>query len=214
MQTEHRTHLSLKEKQRKEREALILTTAEEVFFEKGYHETSMEEIATRVGIAKGTVYLHFPGKEELVIAIFERDMQLLLQEIDAIVNSDKYATPRAKLEAVLYFMHTGMFSRQAQLLSTLYSGVDLKRKIMERGCSIHEHWEGMVTRVTALLEQGKAAGEFDSSIPTRVMAMTIFGIFSPRSYHHALLGNDLSPDELAKHLIRACFCGIATHRTA
>lgn len=54
---------SLKEKQRKERELLILEAAEEVMIEKGYHETSMEEIAARVGIAKGTVYLHFPSKE-------------------------------------------------------------------------------------------------------------------------------------------------------
>ena len=48
---------SLKEKQRQEREALILQAAEEVLMEKGYHETSIDEIAARVGIAKGTVYL-------------------------------------------------------------------------------------------------------------------------------------------------------------
>jgi AcrR family transcriptional regulator len=212
MQAGHRAHLSLKEKQRKEREALILTTAEEVFFEKGYHETSMEEIATRVGIAKGTVYLHFPGKEDLVIAIFDRDMQLLLQGIDAIINSDKYTTPRTKLEAVLYFMHTSLFSRQTQLLSTIYSSVDLKRKITERGGSIHNYWNKIVMYVTTLLERGKAAEEFDESIPTPVMVMTIFGIFSPRSYHHLLLGDNISSDELAKHLIHVCFDGIAVRK--
>ncbi|HEX6109636.1 MAG TPA: helix-turn-helix domain-containing protein, partial [Ktedonobacteraceae bacterium] len=74
---------SLKEKQRGEREALILQVAEEVLMEKGYYETSIDEIAARVGIAKGTVYLHFPSKEDLVIAIFERDMQQLLQYIDS-----------------------------------------------------------------------------------------------------------------------------------
>src|SRR5271165_330252 len=107
MQTEHaeRTHISLKEKQRNEREALILKTAEEVFLEKGYYETSMDEIAARVGVAKGTVYLHFPGKEELVAKIFERDMQLFMQETDAILAST--AKPRAKLEAFLSFIHSG-----------------------------------------------------------------------------------------------------------
>src|SRR5437868_1159254 len=74
---------SLKEKQRQEREALILKAAEDVLMEKGYHETSIDEIAARVGIAKGTVYLHFPSKEDLVVAIFERDMQQLLQSIDS-----------------------------------------------------------------------------------------------------------------------------------
>lgn len=211
-QTEPRAQLSLKERQRKEREGLILTTAEEVFLEKGFHDTSMDEIAARVGIAKGTVYLHFPGKEELVIAILERDMQSFLQEIDAIINSDEYATPRAKLEVVLHYMHTGLFKKHAQLLLTMYSGVDLKRKIMEQGCAMHELWNGVVTRITALLEQGKTANELDSSIPTQVMLLTIFGIFSPRSYQNLLLDDSMSSDEVAKHLVRVCFDGIALHK--
>ena len=73
---------SLKEKQRQEREALILQAAEEVLTEKGYYETSIDEIAARVGIAKGTVYLHFPSKEDLVVAIFERDMHKLVELVE------------------------------------------------------------------------------------------------------------------------------------
>src|ERR1700694_4233456 len=85
---------SLKEKQRQEREALILQAAEEVLTEKGYYETSVDEIAARVGIAKGTVYLHFPRKEDLVIAILERNTQRLLELVEATVataqsNRDK-----------------------------------------------------------------------------------------------------------------------------
>lgn len=214
IQTERRAHLSLKERQRKEREALIITTAEEVFLEKGYHNTSIDEIAARVGIAKGTVYLHFPGKEELVVAILERDMQSFLQGIDAIIASDVYATPQIKLEAVLNYMHTGLFNKQAHLLATIYSGVDLKRKIMEPDSVIHELWHGVVTRVTALLEQGKAAGELDKGVPTQVMLMTIFGIFSPKGYQHLLQDDSISSDEIAKHLIRVCFNGITAHKDA
>src|SRR5947208_14875021 len=89
---------SLKEKQRQEREALILQTAEEVLMEKGYYETSIDEIAARVGIAKGTVYLHFPSKEDLVIAIFERDMKKLLQYIDTAMSSA--LTSCGKIDAI------------------------------------------------------------------------------------------------------------------
>src|SRR6266516_101319 len=78
---------SWKEKQRQEREALILQVAEEVLMEKGYYETSIDEIAARVGISKGTVYLHFPSKEDLVGAIYERDTQQLLQYIDSTMDS-------------------------------------------------------------------------------------------------------------------------------
>ncbi len=202
----------LKERQRKEREALIVTTAEAVFLEKGYHDMSIDEIAVRVGIAKGTVYLHFPGKEELVVAILERDMQALLQEIDVIIDSDTYATSRIKLEAVLHYMHNSLFDKQAQFLSTMYSGVDLKRRIMKQGSLIQELWHGVITRVTTLLEQGKAADELDKSIPTQVMLMMIFGIFSPKGYQHLLQGDNISSDEIAKHLIRVCFNGIAVRK--
>src|SRR5712692_7340143 len=74
-------HRSLKEKQRQEREALILQAAEEVLMENGYYEMSMDEIAMRVGIAKGTVYLHFPSKEDLVIAFFKLSMGRFLASV-------------------------------------------------------------------------------------------------------------------------------------
>ena len=50
---------SLKEKQRQEREELILQAAEEVLAEKGYYETSVDEIASRVFIENWTFYIYF-----------------------------------------------------------------------------------------------------------------------------------------------------------
>src|SRR5690242_13284336 len=96
---------SWKEKQRQEREELILQAAEEVLMEKGYYDTSMDEIALRVGIAKGTVYLHFPSKEDLVAAIFKRDMQKIMEHVEATMAST--LTPRAKLESIFRFMYGG-----------------------------------------------------------------------------------------------------------
>src|SRR5438874_5038072 len=116
---------TLKERQRQEREALILQAAEEVLIEKGYHETSMDEIAARVGIAKGTVYLHFASKEDLVFALFERDLQKLQQALE-----EKIAlalTPRAKLEALLQVMFEGIYSKRIGLLSTIYNSSELRK---------------------------------------------------------------------------------------
>src|SRR5579859_2418210 len=111
-------HRSLKERQRQERANLILQVAEEVMLEKGYYDTSMDEIAARVGVAKGTVYLHFPSKEDLVVAIFEQDVQTFSQAIDATMESA--TTMRTKLEAFLRFMYGGFFSKRTQLLYAIY----------------------------------------------------------------------------------------------
>jgi AcrR family transcriptional regulator len=205
MQTTHTP--SLKEKQRQEREALIIQAAEEVLLEKGYYETSMDEIATRVGIAKGTIYKHFPGKEELVLGIFKRDMQALLQGIDDVI--DKELTPAAKLKALLLFTYAGFFSKQTQLFTSVYNGIDLKRLLVEKGGCMSDLWENLVSRVKQLLEDGKAAGEFDTSIPTKVMLLSFFSMFSPKIYDRMLLGDDIPREEAINYLWRIYVNGTA-----
>src|SRR5436190_22190339 len=114
MQTFRTPTTSLKEKQRREREELIIQAAEEVLQEKGYYETSMDEIAARVGIAKGTVYLHFASKEDLVVALFQQDTQRFLQVVEETLTSAQ--TARAKMEAILRCMYGGFFSTRIQLV--------------------------------------------------------------------------------------------------
>src|SRR5215813_11831022 len=108
---------SLKEKQRKEREELILQAAEEVLAEKGYHDTSMDEIAARVGVAKGTVYLHFPSKEDLVFALFEQELETSQQMIEQAVTTTESA--REKLEHILQHTYQGLLGKRMQLLRAL-----------------------------------------------------------------------------------------------
>ena len=70
-------------------------------------------------------------------------------------------------------------------------------------------WEHLATRIMALLEEGKATGEFDTTIPTNVMLSAFFSLLSPRSYERLLVGAHMSPDELVTHLARIYFKGIA-----
>lgn len=209
MQTTHTHVTSLKEKQRKEREQLILQAAEDVFQEKGYYDASMDDIAARVGIAKGTIYSHFPGKEELVLAIFERDMRKFLNSVDGVIDAEP--TPSAKLEALLRFIYAGLNSKLTGLLSSMYNGVDLKRMIVEKGSCVHELWAYQVTRITQLLEEGKALGEFDVAIPTKIMLFAFLSLCSPKAHDHLLLGEEFSHEELVKNLWRVYFNGITKH---
>lgn len=203
------TSRSLKERQRQERETLILQVAEEVLLEKGYHEASVDEIAARVGIAKGTVYLHFPSKEDLVVAIFSRDMQSFLQRIDEVIATQP--TSQAKLEAILHLLYTGLFCKHAQFLYTIYNSVDLQRLFKEKGTLMRELWEQFAVRVRALLVEGKSNGEFDSDIPTEVMLNAFFSLLSPHSYERLSRNIQMLPEELVAHLACIYFRGIAAH---
>jgi len=207
MQTINTRH-SLKERQRQERENLILQVAEEVFMEKGYQETSIDEIAAQVGIAKGTVYLHFPSKEDLVMAIFQRDMQHIVQAVDALLSSE--LTARAKLESVQQFMFGGMFSKHFQLLYAIFNNPGTRRLFAEKECVLRDLWGQLGDRVTTLLDEGKVAGEFAADIPTPVLRSAFFNLLSPKGYERLLVEEKMPPEELAKHVGKIYFNGIAS----
>jgi AcrR family transcriptional regulator len=209
MQTEP-VRLSLRERQRRERADLILQAAEEVLTEKGYHDTSIDEIASRVGIAKGTVYLHFPSKEDLVFALFERELDTFLHTVDHTVAQEGMS-PRAKLEIILRSMYQGLLGKRIQLLLELYTSMDIRKDLLERKMHVHDRMERVSTQISALLEEGKAVGEFDSTIPTPVMLTAFFSLLSLRGYKRLVVDGQMSPEELVTYLERIYFKGIAAH---
>lgn len=171
----------------------------------------MDEIASRVGIAKGTVYLHFPSKEALIVAIFTREMEHFLQKVEEVVASKQ--TAREKLGALLGFMYKGIHRKRTQILSVAYNGIDLKRLLSENSNRIHELWERLAANVTILLEEGKAAGEINPVLPTQVMLVAFFSLLSPH-ISERLVSKDgkeedcLSPENLMEYLGSIFFDGV------
>jgi AcrR family transcriptional regulator len=66
-----------------QRRAEILEAALALFSSKGFHDTTMEEVANSAGVAKGTIYLYFQSKEHLLLALKRDFMQGLT---DAVAN--------------------------------------------------------------------------------------------------------------------------------
>jgi len=142
-----------------------------------------------------------------VFALFERDLQKLQQALE-----EKIAlalTPRAKLEALLQVMFEGIYSKRIGLLSTIYNSSELRKIFVEKKGCMREIWEQLTTSVTSLLEEGKASGEFDATIPTPVMLSAFFSLFSSRSYERLMAEGQVAPGELVRQLGRIYFKGIA-----
>jgi TetR/AcrR family transcriptional regulator, fatty acid metabolism regulator protein len=200
--------LSLKERQRQEREQLILQAADELLLEKGYHETSIDEIAALVGISKGTVYLHFASKDDLVFALIERGMRQLQTALDAILSSP--GTPSEKLNAVLRKMYAGMMSRQRmELVEALFRNPELHTRLMERREMFSAIWGDPQRRISGLLEEGKAAGEFDRDVPTPVMLRLFWSMLSPQHFKPLIVEERMPGDVVIAHLSRFFFKGVA-----
>jgi AcrR family transcriptional regulator len=196
---------SLKDRQRQERERLVLDAAEELLAEKGYHEMSIDEIAARVGVSKGTVYLHFSSKEELVLAQLERGMRRFIQSVDVVVLSA--ASPSEKLRSLIELIYSQSFRDCAQFVTSIHESPDLRNRLMERKREFHDQWDALSQRVSAVFDEGKALGVFDSTIPTAVMASVFWGLLTPRTYEG--LREQMSVEEMVSHLSRFFFKGLA-----
>jgi AcrR family transcriptional regulator len=84
------------------REEEILAAAARIFREKGYHATSVRDIAESVGLLKGSLYHYIRSKEELLARLFEGALQETVRELDAIATTDASATERLRLMVRAY----------------------------------------------------------------------------------------------------------------
>ena len=87
----------------------ILDAALACFAARGYHETSVDDIAERAGLSKGAIYWHFKGKRELFLALVDRFSERALAELDAVAEApDWRAALRVVFAGVRQQLEAGM----------------------------------------------------------------------------------------------------------
>lgn len=92
---------TLRERKIAKKKEEILRAAAEVFAEKGYFGTTMEEVAAKLFMTKGSMYYYFKNKDDLLFHCHEMIMKISNDGIKDIVNSD--LTPIQKLESAIKF---------------------------------------------------------------------------------------------------------------
>lgn len=68
------TDLPLRRRRKEARPQELLDAALELFVEKGFAAARAEEVATRAGVSKGTLYLYYPSKEDLLKAVIKKNL--------------------------------------------------------------------------------------------------------------------------------------------
>ncbi len=80
---------------------LILDAVDALLARYGYGKMTMDDVAREVGIGKGTIYLHFPGKEELVLSHIDRIAERVVAGLRAIAASPAPAEERLRRMLIL-----------------------------------------------------------------------------------------------------------------
>lgn len=196
---------SLKERQRAERAALILDAAQQIFAAKGYH-AAIEEIASRVGISKGAVYLHYASKEALLEAIFARQITWFIAMVDDVAASA--TSVRARLEQILAWVYDRLGGEYGPLVLEL-SALGLPVGAIDQRPALQVQAVRATERLATLIGEGQRAGELDPAIPTPVLVATFSGLLSSPGFAQLLASGQYAPAELVGHVSRTFFVGAA-----
>ena len=75
-----------KQREKELRRKMILAAAEKIFFSRKGETATMDDVATRAELSKGTLYLYFKSKEDILYALAERGVVLLAKHLQKSIN--------------------------------------------------------------------------------------------------------------------------------
>ncbi len=157
-------------KDKTDTEEKLINAAEKLFAEKGYSETSIDDICEEVNVTHGLFYYYFDSKEDIVEAITERLMEEITETLEDITNDPM-------LGAQEKFMKLWMQSLQEKKERTYLTSVLMGDSPSSRFVTqlYHEAVEAMVPYLKEIVEQGVEEGSFEADYPEQKMRFWIHG---------------------------------------
>ncbi|RSK28647.1 TetR/AcrR family transcriptional regulator [Bacillus sp. HMF5848] len=113
-----------------DRKKLIIEEAMKLFATKGFHATSIQEVATNSNVSKGTVYTYFTSKDELLLEVFRYYYDTIKQKVET-VDVEKQLLPKERFIQQITVFFT-MFERNKEfILVHIREGVPIYEAIEE-----------------------------------------------------------------------------------
>ena len=137
----------------------IFNTAVQIFAEKGYDNTSVEEITAIAGVAKGSLYYHFEKKEDIFDMLLEEGLNLLKNNIEIKTKECKTALEKiktinlvtikvtVKYEAFLNVVFSqiwGEESKNKKCKKAVFEYIKIIEEVIKEGIENNEFYDGNV----------------------------------------------------------------------
>lgn len=187
------------------REDAIVESVNRLLAEKGFELMTVDEVAADVGIAKASLYKHFPSKEALAAAAMVRVLTRAQDLIDSL-NADPDPAPRRKLEAVVRWAITALLAGQMPVLPAQNS--TLRAELMANKA----YTDTLVAVSDGLgewIEQAQAGGWIDPRLPPELVLYTVFARACDPVPNVLKAGGQYSDAQIIEWIVGTCFDGLS-----
>jgi len=206
MQLTAPTKVSFKVQMLQAREDAIVQSVNRLLADKGFDAMTVDEVAASVGIAKASLYKHFPSKEDLaaaaMVSVMRRAQQYLAQLPHAMMPIDKLrAVVRWTMELKLAGEMPSLPSQNSSLRANLMANTDYMDGLMQVS-DILGGW----------IEAAQASGDLNPAIAPIAVLYTLYARACDPVLEFLKMGGMFSDDEIIALVMSTCFDGLESRQ--
>lgn len=173
----------------------ILRAAIDTFAESGYFNAKVSDIAKAAGVADGTIYLYFSGKEDLLVTMFREHARNYLQSLESALQNASRPEERIRI-AIRHHLET--LGRDRGL--AVVSQIELRHSIKFLSLLSHGEVGEYLNIIRSIVEHGQNAGVFRSTLHPQLVAKSVFGILDEMVTSWILSEKDYNPADHADQI--------------
>ncbi len=169
----------------------ILVAAAQIFSQKGFHATSMQDIAQAVNLQKASLYHHVSSKQEILVEVLDRALDLLIERMEQVMEQP--LAPDEKLRQAMLVYLTALLEHRDLAVVLFLEHRSLEPEFHARHIPRRDRFERL-WRV--LIQQGLDAGLF-CCVDPGMAVRALLGVANWTITWYRPQGS-LSPQEIAE----------------
>ena len=192
-----------RKREKDQRRSAILNAARKLFFEKGFRYVTVENIARKAELSKGSIYLYFRSKEEIYTQILLNDIDKFNKKSSLIFQKGKST---AELVMAFAFIYVDFFLNDRELFRIMMTFM-LHTEDMNLAETVNQHiieaTNNTVKIIETILQQGIEKGEFPSDINLRLSRNAMWGLLNGIISLHLFTGKEANKEERIRSAVKA-----------
>ncbi|RJP57481.1 MAG: TetR/AcrR family transcriptional regulator [Deltaproteobacteria bacterium] len=185
----------------------ILQAAIKVFAKNGFYNSKVSEIAQEAGVADGTIYLYFKNKDDILISLFEEEMEKIIQNMKQEIGKEEDLLKKLKMFAVVQLNSKKENPDLAAIME-----VELRQSSKFMKEYVNMKFIEYLKIVSSIIKEGQKKGiikkEVDPTIVSRAFwgaldEVARFWVLSPRKKVSLSTSAELISDIFIKGMVEA-----------
>lgn len=180
----------------------IYLAAAKLFAQNGFEGTSMDDIAKKANVAKGTIFYHFKNKEELFSALIEEGVGILSSDIEKIYK--KSGDVKDKISQIIDY-HFIFFKKHRDLCLIILGQIGNFQK--QWNASMDLIREKYLTSMEKIIKQAKDDGVISKDLETEGLVVILFSLLAVSGVDWAIFHEKIPQQKMTSTIKTLLFNG-------